>query len=132
CDYNRKYAIRILNALPSDEKNSPVKKRNKIYSDTVISILEAIWEASGYLWSQRLKAALPLWLPWAKKRFQITDEIEKQLLTISPAQIDRRLKNKKHRLKKKIYGTTRPGTLLKHHIQIKTDNCEKKGTGTFF
>jgi len=122
CGYNRKYAIRLLNALPSNEKNRHPKKRNKIYSDTVIFILEAIWEASGYLWSQRLKAALPLWLPRAKQKFNITSETEKQLLSISPAQIDRRLKNRKHRLKKKIYGTTRPGTLLKHQIQIKTDN----------
>ena len=43
CRYNRKYAIRILNALPSDEKSRHTKKRNKIYSDTTISILEAIW-----------------------------------------------------------------------------------------
>jgi len=71
CGYNRKYAIRILNALPSDEKSKHTKKRNKIYSDTVISILEAIWEASDFLWSQRLKAALPLWLPWAKQKFNI-------------------------------------------------------------
>jgi len=35
CGYNRKYAIRILNALPSDEKTKHIKKRDKIYSDTV-------------------------------------------------------------------------------------------------
>ena len=129
CLYNRKYAIRLLNVLPSDGKSRNTKKRNKIYSDTVISILEAIWEASGFLWSQRLKAAIPLWLPWAKQKFNITPEIEKQLLSISPAQIDRRLKNKKNRKKKKIYGTTRPGTLLKHHIQIKTDNWDVNTPG---
>ena len=131
CGYNREYAIRILNALPSDEKRKHIKKRNKIYSDTVISILEAIWDASGYLWSQRLKAALPLWLPWAKQKFDITSETEKQLLSISPAQIDRRLKNKKNRIKKKIYGTTRPGTLLKHQIQVKTDNWDVNTPGYF-
>ena len=124
CEYNRKYAIRLLNAPPSDEKNKHTKKRNNIYSDTVISILESIWEASGYLWSQRLKSALPLWLPWAKQNLNITPNIEKQILSISPAQIDRRLKNKRNRAKKKIYGTTRPGTLLKHQIQIKTDNWD--------
>ncbi len=129
CGYNRKYAIWLLNNPPREKKFKPTRKKIFIYSQEAVSILEAIWEASGYLWSQRLKAALPLWLPWAKERFQITDEIEKQLLAISPAQIDRRLKNKKHRLKKKIYGTTRPGTLLKHHIQIKTDNWDVKLPG---
>lgn len=114
CEYNRKYAIRILNAPLSDKKSSPAKKRDKIYSPAVISVLKSIWEASGYLWSHRLKAALPLWLPWAKQRFKLTEQTRQQLLSISPATIDRRLKSNKYRLKKKIYGTTRPGSLLKH------------------
>lgn len=54
----------------------------------------------------------------------MTKDIEKQLLSISPTTIDRRLRSKKRRLKKRIYGTTRPGTLLKHHIPIKTDSWD--------
>jgi len=124
CNYNRKYAIWLLNNPLKEKKIKSTRKGNFIYSQEIISILEAIWEASGFLWSQRLKAALPLWIPWVKQKFNITPEIEKQLLSISPAQIDRRLKNKKNRAKKKIYGTTRPGTLLKHQIQVKTDNWD--------
>ncbi|PIW34032.1 MAG: hypothetical protein COZ37_04165 [bacterium (Candidatus Ratteibacteria) CG_4_10_14_3_um_filter_41_18] len=93
-------------------------------SHTVISILEVIWEASDYLCSQRLKAALPLWILWAKQRFSITPKIKRQLLSISSSTIDRRLSLKRSRIKKKIYGTTRPGTLLKHQIPIKTDNWD--------
>src|SRR3972149_3429403 len=104
CNYNRKYAIRLLNAAPPSDKPKQRKKRGYLYNSTVISVLEAIWEDSGYLWSQRLKAALPLWLPWAKKHFNIPPQLEKQLLSISPATIDRRLKSKKLRIKKKIYG----------------------------
>ena len=122
CGYNRKYAIWLLNEPPKDDKDIPVKERNYIYLHQTISILEAIWEASGYLWSQRLKAALPMWLPWAKQRFPITPGIEKQLLSISPATIDRRLKNKRYRIKKRKYSSTRPGYLLKHQIPIKTHN----------
>lgn len=129
CNYNRKYAIWLLNNPLKEKKFKPTRKKNFIYSQETVSILEAIWEASDFLWSQRLKAALPLWLPWAKRKFNITPETEKQLLSISPAQIDRRLKNKKNRIKKKIYGTTRPGTLLKHQIQIKTDNWDVNTPG---
>jgi len=57
-----------------------------------------------------------------KKRFPLTPEIEKQLLAISPSTIERSLKNKKRKLKRKIYGTTKPGYLLKHQIPIKTDS----------
>ena len=129
CNYNRKYAIWLLSQPPPPpagrKKPRKVKRKNSYtYDNRVISILEAIWEASGYLWSHRLKAVLHLWLPWLKRHFRISSEIEKQLLSISPSTIDRRLKLKKYRIKKRIYSTTRPGTLLKHQIPIKTDNWD--------
>jgi hypothetical protein len=77
----------------------------------------------------RLKALLPLWLPWAIKRMAISTQVQKQLLTISPATIDRRLGPKKRQLKKRLYGRTKPGTLLKHHIPIKTDSWDVKTPG---
>lgn len=128
CDYNRKYAIRVLNApLKSKPKSRP--RRNSTYSEKTINIVESIWKYSGYLWSYRLKSVLSSWMPWAKLHFDITPEIEKQLLSISPATIDRRLKDKKRRLKKSIYRSTRPGTLLKRSIPIKTDNWDVNKPG---
>jgi hypothetical protein len=47
--------------------------------------------------------------------------VEQQVLTISPRQIDRRLAPHKRHLTKRLYGRTKPGTLLKHHIPLKTD-----------
>ncbi len=129
CNYNRKYAIRLLNDIPPEDRCNRPRKRNFIYLEQTISILETIWEASGYLWSVRLKSALPIWIPWARQRFHITEEIEKQLLSISPSTIDRRLKNKKHLIKKRIYSSTRPGYLLKHQIPIKTDNWDVNKPG---
>jgi hypothetical protein len=90
----------------------------------VISVLSTIWEAAGYPWSVRLKALLPVWMPWAQKRFRLTPRLEQQLLRLSPRTIDYRLRSKKRQLKKRIYGRTKPGTLLKHHIPVKTDNWD--------
>jgi hypothetical protein len=130
CDYNRKYAIRLLNGpVPQKPKTIVRKGRRSAYSAKVISALAAIWEAAGYPCSVRLKALLPLWLPWAIKRLGLTVEIQKQLLAISPATIDRRLKGKRGQLKTRLYGRTKPGTLLKHHIPIKTDNWDVKTPG---
>jgi hypothetical protein len=105
------------------------KGRRSSYGTKVISSLTAIWEAAGYPCSVRLKALLPLWLPWAIKRLALTVQVQKQLLTISPATIDRRLKGKRGQLKKRLYGRTKPGTLLKHHIPIKTDSWDVKAPG---
>jgi len=130
CGYNRKYAIRLLNGpAPQKPEGTSAKGRRPTYGAKVIVSLTAIWEAAGYPCSARLKALLPLWLPWAIKGLGISQSVQKQLLSISPATIDRRLKAKKRQLKKRLYGRTKPGTLLKHHIPIKTDSRDVSTAG---
>jgi hypothetical protein len=51
----------------------------------------------------------------------LTEQVEQQVLRITSRQIDRRLRKKKQTLKRRLYGRTKPGTLLKHHIPLKTD-----------
>jgi transposase InsO family protein len=131
CGYNRKYVIAKLNG-PAPQLKPPAKRqhrRSPTYSSQALAILQAVWEASGYPWSVRLKALLPLWLPWVKKHYSLTPKIEQQLLSISARQIDRRLKPRKTQLKRRLYGRTKPGTLLKHHIPIKTDSWNVKTPG---
>ncbi len=118
--YHRKYAIRLLNG-PAPGRPRAARRRAATYGPAVISALHAVWQAAGYPWSVRLKALLPLWVPWARRRLQLTRPVERQLLTISPRPIDRRLAPHKRQLPKRRYGRTKPGTLLKHHIPIKTD-----------
>jgi transposase InsO family protein len=123
--YNRKYAIRLLNGpVPQRQRERRVRGRRPQYSRQAVSILEAVWEAAGNPWSVRLKALLPSWLPWIRKRYRVSAEIEKQLLGISARQMDRRLEAKKREQKRRIYGHTKPGRLLKHHIPVKTDSWD--------
>jgi integrase-like protein len=129
CGYNRKYAIRLLSGPAPQKTNTNPKTRRPTYGANMISALAAIWEAAGFPCSARIKALLPLWLPWAVKRLALSAQTQKQLLSISPATIDRRLKPKKRQLKKRLYGRTKPGTLLKHHIPIKTDSWNVKTPG---
>lgn len=121
CGYHRKYAIRLLNGPPPRKPKTERRSRRATYGAQLIGVLFQIWEAAGYPWSVRLKALLPLWMPWAKKRFSLTASLQQQILEISPATIDRRLAAKKQTLRKNLYGRTKPGTLLKHHIPLKTD-----------
>jgi hypothetical protein len=122
CDYHRKYAIRLLNGPCPEVDPRPRRSRGPSYGRLVIQALAQIWEAAGYPWSVRLKAMLPLWLPWLRQRVALTPQIERQLRAISARQIDRRLQPRKRILRRRIYGRTKPGTLLKHHIPIKTDH----------
>jgi len=127
--YNRKYAIRLLNAPPPDSKKAVTRHKPFLYSSQAIEIAAEIWEYSGYLCGQRLKEAFPLWLPAARKRFSLTPQIEKELLSISPRQLDHRLRERKKKRKKRIYSLTRPGTFLKHMIPIRTHNWDIKKPG---
>jgi hypothetical protein len=51
-----------------------------------------IWTAAGYPWSRRLKALLPAWVPWARRRWSVAPATEHGVLAISPRQMDRRLR----------------------------------------
>ena len=125
CGYHRKAALRLLNGLPPSKRAPPWRRRPRWRSrPEALAILRAVWEAAGSPWSVRLKALVPLWLPWIRPRFRLTPALERQLLAISARQLDRRLAPHKGRLKRRLYGRTKPGTLLKHHIPIKTDHWD--------
>jgi len=121
--YHRKHAIRVLNG-PAPGAARPPRRRTVTYSPAVIEALRAIWAAAGYPWSLRLQALLPLWLPWARRRLRLRPAVARQLLAISPRQMDRRLAPHRRLLTKRLYGRTKPGTLLKHHIPLKTDRWD--------
>jgi hypothetical protein len=122
CDYHRKHAVRLLRGPCPERVPRPRRSRGPSYGRSAIQALAVVWEAAGYPWSVRLKAMLPLWLPWLRQRMTLSSEVERQLQAISPRQIDRRLQSRKRVLRRRIYGRTKPGTLLKHHIPIKTDH----------
>jgi len=131
--YNRKYAIRLLNGpLPDPRRDGPGRRhRSPGYGKAVSAVLGAVWEAAGYPCAVRLKALLPLWMPWVRKRFRPARPTESGLLRISARPIDRRLAEGKKRVRHRLYGGTRtkPGTLLKRLIPLRTDHWQQKMPG---
>jgi hypothetical protein len=121
---HRKSALRLLNGPPPARRPRGRRRRSPTYGPRVIQVLAAIWRAAGYPWSLRLKALLPLWLPWARRRFRLPPALEAQLLRLSPRQMDRRLAPSRRPGRTGRYGGTKPGTLLKHHIPLRTDRWD--------
>lgn len=131
---HRKSAIRIFNKF---KKQKPTKKafairgRPPIYDDALlIKVLRCIWVNAYFPCAKNLKACIPLWLPHYEKTFcPLPDEIKTLLLHISAATIDRIFVRIRARYKKRGRSTTKPGTLLKNKIPIKTEqwNEEKPG-----
>ena len=122
CGYARKYAIRILNE--SRKNRSRPKKsagRKPQYDDPkLMAVLKKIWFASDQPCGKRFKAAIPVWLPYYEESYgAIQEPIRGQLLTISAATLDRLLKATRVKNPKGLTGT-KPGSLLKSQIPIRT------------
>ena len=128
--YHRKYAIGLLNG-PVDRVTEPVRRKRKArYTKTALRVVERIWVVAGYPWSVRLKGMLPLWLPWARAHVAgLTAEVEAQVLSISARQMDRHLSAKRRAAKKRLYGRTKPGTLLRRQIPVRTQHWDVEGPG---
>lgn len=126
--YHRKAVIRLMRR-PAALGPRRRRGRRTTYGPEVVRALRAIWTAAGYPWSVRLKALLPMWLPWARRRLRLTPATERALRQISARQIDRRLRPYKQELRTRMYGRTKPGTLLKHHIPIQTERWNVTSPG---
>ena len=111
------------------------RKRKRIYDDKTLNALVYLWRESDYLCGKRLKVYLDETIQVLKRfnEFKFDEETEKKLMMISPATIDRLLKNEKMKFKLKGRSLTKPGTLLKHSIPIRTFadwNEKEPGFGT--
>lgn len=132
CGYHRKHAIRLLRKFRRFIKPKH-KKRGKpaIYNKpSVIEPLTCIWLTANLPCSKRLKAILHLWLPSYEKEFgRLPLFAVKALLRISSSTIDRLLKPTRKRYKKRGRSTTKPGTLLRKQIPIKTNQWDEANPG---
>jgi hypothetical protein len=92
-------------------------------SKAFLDALKRLWALSDGLCGKRLVAFLREILPQAERQgaLAISDgEIRRQLLHVSAATVDRLLIKTKRETRLKGRSGTRPGTLLKHHIPIRT------------
>ena len=122
CQYNRKYAIRVLNRK-KHRQTKPLKPGPKASYDSpeLLKALKKIWFVSDQVCSKRLKALLPIWLPFYQQNFtSLSETIVNKLNTISPSTIDRLLKPTRIQQKGKGMNGTKPGTLLRNQIPIRT------------
>ena len=132
--YNRKYAIWKLNIYQMDDKETPkkrVRRRHRKYGLEVQKALEMIWKACDKICSVRLHPFLPEMISVLKRfgEIRISAETEAKLLMVSRATIDRLLQDARKREGQRLRGTTKPGTLLKHEIPLRTGAWEETSPG---
>jgi len=134
--YNRSYAARALRIkevlgymnigakrvrLVRDNRKIKRKKK-KIYDQGVLVALKEIWKIGDYICSKRLAPYLSEIIPVLEKwgEIKLDTKVREKLLTISAATIDRLLADTRKKYQIKGRSTTRPGSLLKKSIPIRT------------
>ena len=140
--YNRSYAARVLRreANPKKKKVScgkttvtlvedgrmkrkkRARKRPRKYDKDVLKPLKKIWEIFDCLCSKRLAPYLPEAISVLErfKEIKLDEEVRQKLLEISAATIDRLLAPVKKQYQIKARSNTKPGSLLKHQVPIRT------------
>ena len=118
--YHRRYGMWLLNHA-DEVPNQPCKARPRQYGPEVQHALFLVWHAANRMCTKRLMPYLPTWLDVLERHdhLHISQECRAQLLTMSAATADRLLRAQRLVGQRGI-STTRPGTLLRQQIPIRT------------
>jgi hypothetical protein len=119
--YHRKYAIWLLRHGPPP-KPAPRRRGRIVYDQAVKQALTQVWEICGRLCSRRLHPFLPDILEALERHRELVlpGDTKALLLQVSRATIDRLLKPARARQPQRGLSTTKPGTLLKKAIPVRT------------
>lgn len=118
---HRKSSIRLLKRV-THHRAGKRRGRPPEYGAEVAEALKAVWEASDRLCSKRLQPFIPEMVKVLKRHGeqQMNTSMEAQLCHMSPSTIDRLLRPPRQVGGRKPISTTRPGSLLKSAIPIRT------------
>jgi len=132
CGYHRKHAIRLLKNYKRFTKPKP-KRRGapSVYNKpSITEPLKRIWLAANLPCSKRMKVIIDLWMPgYVKEYGALSLDVAKALYRISPPTIDRILKPLRAKYRSRGRCTTKPGTLLRRQIPIKTNQWDETKPG---
>ena len=120
-DYHRKYAIALLNGRRQRAQRPIKRPRRTTYGAEEAGALLILSQLFDHINSKRLRKALDVELEglYESGFIQVSSECYHKLKQVSPSTIDRLLVGRR-RLPGKRRGFTKPGTLLKHQIPIRT------------
>jgi len=129
CGYHRKHAIRKLRKFKRFIKlKHKAKGKPSIYKNpAILKPLKRVWLAAELPCSKRFKIILQLWLPYYEQEFneQLDRETFNRLMNISASSIDRVLKPIRPLYRGKGRSLTKPGSLLRNQIPIKTNQWDE-------
>lgn len=118
--YHRKAVIRLLRS--GSRSTGGRRGREPTYGPEVVQALCVAWEAADRICSRRLAPFLARLVPVLERQghLVVTGDVRAQLLRLSPATIDRLLRPFRKAGGRRPLSTTKPGSLLKAAIPVRT------------
>jgi hypothetical protein len=129
CGYNRKYAARKLRSMRESRSYKKIKKalpetrgRRRAYGPECTEPLARIWAVMDFACGRRVAAGMDDVLDAMLRcgRIALTSDMEKKLRKMSASTIDRLLAERRKAMCLKGRSGTKPGSLLKKDIPIRT------------
>jgi hypothetical protein len=120
--WHRDHARKALRQALKPTVVRPRRPRPPVYGDEVIGVLRVVWAVMDAPAGKRMAPFLPEIVDRLRAcgELRISDEIRELLVSMSAATIDRRLAGERARLRLKGRSGTKPGSLLKSQIPIRT------------
>ena len=132
--YGRRYASHVLRChgrkvrinetciIQYDVRKTATRKKPKIYDSAVEEALKKVWYIMDCICGKRLAPVLREVVTRLERfhEIKLSEAVRQKLFKISPASIDRLLAKERKRHQIKGRGNTKPGTLLKNQIPIRT------------
>ncbi len=132
CGYESKYAMKVLGGRRAIAGRRGLKRGGSQgrYGSAEREVIITIWLAGEQPCGKRLKVALRLWLPHYEKELGgLMPELRGRILEASAATIDRLLAPCRAAAGGRGRCGTRPGTLLRRQIPIRTEHWDVAGPG---
>jgi hypothetical protein len=119
--YHRKYAVHVLRHPPA-QRTSQRRRRKRIYGLPVQTALVRLWRIANCICGKRLVPYLSELIAMLERHreLQLEPQVKALLLRVSPATADRLLHADRQQRRRIGLGTTKPGSLLKKSIPIRT------------
>ncbi len=120
--YHRKYAITLLRHPPPPRRRPITRPRQKTYRLAVQRTLIRLWALAGRICSKRLVPGLPDLVDALERHDELALDAPTRalLLSLSPATADRLLAPTRRAALPRGRTTTKPESLLRHQIPIRT------------
>lgn len=117
--YSRKHLLEILPNPPGKRR---IRRRRVSPYLAVLKSLKKLWAVSNYACGVRLVPMIPTYLSALKRHesWIVNKEEKRLLLSISPRTVDRLLKHERRKINLKSRARTKPGSLLKNQIPVRT------------